>query len=580
VPHRSWLPGLALLLAACTPVAPPAPTPLPPPTSAPATATATTQAERVEPRPATPTPVPATPTAPAATPTPPAQPRPDLQAIVDEVAGHHTRNVGIVVQHLGTGQSASLGADQRFSAASLYKLFILATAAARLDSGDLDLSEVLTVSPAMTVGNPYADLLPGTRTSVDCALRTMVEMSGNTAADLLMRRLGVGAINAYMQSLGLRQSAITADGATTSAGDIARLLELIARAEAATPATSAHMLDLLAAQQQSDRLPAPLPLSVRVAHKTGELPGLRHDAGIVFAPSGPYLVVALVEDAPSETEARATIVDLSQAVYAAFEPGRPPAYRGLPPRLASEVFRVPDAEGRLELLADPRTQTAPLAPAGVAVATGADEVRARPEAMPDLLALQAAATSAGSPFWVSAGFEWPTDTDAAAALPTAWRLPCSMEAPVRRPDTGAARPTDKPPSASQRWLGTVLSVSDTTSRQPTAATEPASAAGRWLLAHAWEYGFVPALPESEQGQALGHEPWWLRWVGRDTAARLGSVASDRSYATRLLDELRRAQAELATQVSPNAARPAVDPTPCWVIATRSTQGCPSRWYFL
>ena len=439
MPHRSWLARLALvllLLAACTPVAPPAPSPLPPPTSAPATATATTQAERVEPRPTTPTPVPPIPTVAAPTPTP--APRPDLQPLIDEVAARHAGSIGLVVQHLGTGESASLGADQQFTAASLYKLFVLATAAARLDSGELDLSEVLTVTPAMTVGNPYADLLAGTRANVDCALRTMVEMSGNTAAALLMRRVGVSAINAHMQSLGLRQSAITADGATTSASDMARLLSLIARGEAASPATTAHMLELLAAQQQSDRLPAPLPLNVRVAHKTGELPGLRHDAGIVFAPSGPYLFVALVEDAPSETEARATIVDLSQAVYAAFEPGPPPSYRGLPPRLASEVFRVPDAEGRLELLADPRTQTAPLAPAGVAVATGADEVRARPEAMPDLLALQAAATSAGSPFWVSAGFEWPTDTDAAAALPTAWRLPCSMEMPARMPDSGAS----------------------------------------------------------------------------------------------------------------------------------------------
>lgn len=488
--------------------------------------------------------------------------------------------MGMVVQHLGTGASASLGANQRFTAASLYKLFILVTAAARLDSGDLDLSEVLTVTPAMAVGNPYADLQPGTRASVDCALRTMVEMSGNTAADLLMRRLGVGAINAHLQRLGLQQSAITADGATTSAADIARLLELIARGEAASPATTAHLLDLLAAQQHSDRLPAPLPLDVRVAHKTGELPGLRHDAGIVFAPSGPYLLVALVEDAPSETEARATIVDLSRAVYAAFEPGPPPAYRGLPPRVAAEVFRVPDAEGRLELLVDPRTETAPLAPAGVSVAIGADEVRARPEAIPDLLALQVAAAAAGSPFWVSAGFEGPTDADAAAALPTAWRLPCSMETPARTPDAGAAHAADRPPVASQRWLGTALSVSDAATRQPTAATESPSATGGWLLAHAWEYGFVPALPESEQGQALGHEPWWLRWVGRDTAARLRSTLADPSYASRLFDELRRAEAELAAQVSPNAARPAVDPTPCWVIATRSTQGCPSRWYFL
>ena len=44
--------------------------------------------------------------------------------------------------------------------------------------------------------------------------------------------------------------------------------------------------------------------------------------------------------------------------------------------------------------------------------------------------------------------------------------------------------------------------------------------GRWLLANAWQYGFIPALAESPQGKALGYEPWDLRWVGR-TMARKG-----------------------------------------------------------
>ena len=124
----------------------------------------------------------------------------------------------------------------------------------------------------------------------------------------------------------------------------ARPLESLAHDAASNKdQVSARMLDMLAHQQHSDRLPVPLPINVRVAHKTGELPNLRHDAGIVFAPGGAYLFVALVQSAASESAARTAIVDLSQAVYAALQPTGVTLYQGLPPRLAREIFDVPDA---------------------------------------------------------------------------------------------------------------------------------------------------------------------------------------------------------------------------------------------
>src|SRR5207247_8594948 len=153
-------------------------------------------------------------------------------------------------------------------------------------------------------------------------------------------------------------------------------------------------------RQQNDRLPLPLPLDVRVAHKTGELPGLRHDVGFVFAPSGAYVIAAFVQDAPDEAEARSTIVRLSRATDNALEPSGPPLYLGMPPRLAREVFRTPDTQGRMALLSDPRTETVPLDAAGLDLADDAGHVRLRPEAGPDLPSLHEAAGRAGGPPWV------------------------------------------------------------------------------------------------------------------------------------------------------------------------------------
>lgn len=46
-------------------------------------------------------------------------------------------------------------------------------------------------------------------------------------------------------------------------------------------------------------------------------------------------------------------------------------------------------------------------------------------------------------------------------------------------------------------------------------------AGRWLVAHAWEYGLVMSYPANHKSPArtcYGYEPWHYRWVGRAEAA--------------------------------------------------------------
>jgi beta-lactamase class A len=440
----------------------------------------------------------------------------------------------------------------------LYKLFILSTAMAAIESGSLDPQQVLTISPALVAADPYSDFLTGTRVTVDCALRTMVEMSGNSAADVLEERLGFGAINAQMRALGLRQSSLTADAAITTPRDMALLLAAIGRGEAVSPSASERMLELLSNQEQNDRIPVPLPMNVRVAHKTGELPGLRHDVAIVFAPSGPYVLATLVQDAPDEAEARATIVDLSWATYAAFEPGGPQLYLGLPPRLAREVFRLADAQQRMAILADPRTETVRLADLGLEIADGS-ATRLRPEAVPDLIALQRAAQAAGASFSVRSGFLRPTQAEADKAVPVSWLEPCQVTQATRMADL---KVKDESPTGLQHWLGTVVTL------------DGSAQSASWLGQHAWEYGFVPSLPEATTSEQP--EAWTWRWVGRPMAARVQPAIDAPDYATRLRAELARALAELQAPDRQIWGQS----TQCWTIATASGQGCAARWYFL
>ncbi len=392
-----------------------------------------------------PTPTPTAQATPTFTPSPTSSvPVPPILAAV---ASRHQARMGIYVYHFGNGQVLQLNADQRFRAASLYKLVVLFDAYQRLAAGTLRPDEVLAMSQAALDAEPYAEWPLGTRTTVACALDAMVVISSNAAAAMLLERLGgEPQVTANARSWGLTENTeITKERAFTSPRDVAHLLITIATDQSISPEAGASMRGILAAQRRNDRIPLPLPLELTVAHKTGELNRLRHDAGIVYAPSGPYLIVAMVEGAPSDAAARAAILDLSREMYGYFERTPVPSFLGLPPRLALEVLQRPDEQGRLVPLWDPDSQTIPLRDARVALAPGAEGSALREFVVPDLVALQAAATQAGSPFWVTAGYRAPRPSELRFVDPSATEPPCSVEIPARAVQGGV----DIPPRVEQ-----------------------------------------------------------------------------------------------------------------------------------
>jgi beta-lactamase class A len=244
------------------------------------------------------------------------QSSPGLQAAIASALPEDPGRLGMYVEHLGTQEQASIAPEEVLRSASLYKLFVLYAAYGAIQRGELRPDEVLTASPRAIEAEPYAEWGPGAQAMVSEALELMISSSHNAAAAVVVERLGgPGPVTAEIQRAGLRQTEITGSTAFTSAADVASVLKAIATERAVSPPASQEMLQLLLEQEQRDRLPLPLPYGVEVAHKTGELPHLRHDAGIVYAPSGPYVFVALVDDAPSDGSAQETIVAVSRAVY-------------------------------------------------------------------------------------------------------------------------------------------------------------------------------------------------------------------------------------------------------------------------
>lgn len=224
---------------------------------------------------------------------------PALENVVWSVIGSAPGTWAVLIKHLDTGERVAINADTQMNVASLYKLQVLYAAYVDERAGRLSLNEMLPEG-----------------WTVRQALRAMITVSDNDAAYALLRRIGTDRVNAMMYDLGLTQSYIDEWGWST-ARETAILLEMIALGEAVDPAASRAMRSLLFDQQINDRIPLYLPPGI-VAHKTGELPGIRNDAGIVYGPSGPYLMVVVTSDLPDEDYGASIIADLSLAVYQYF----------------------------------------------------------------------------------------------------------------------------------------------------------------------------------------------------------------------------------------------------------------------
>jgi beta-lactamase class A len=157
----------------------------------------------------------------------------------------------------------------------------------------------------------------------------MISTSSNLATNLLLDLVGLETVQRSLDELGLDgidirrgvederafevgiNNRVTADG-------LAALLRLIAEERAFTPELSREMLDILHAQEFRDGIPARLPRAVRVAHKTGDISTIAHDAGVVY-PEGrkPYVIAVLTEWSPDAAGRAAAIAEVSHAVYEA-----------------------------------------------------------------------------------------------------------------------------------------------------------------------------------------------------------------------------------------------------------------------
>jgi beta-lactamase class A len=234
--------------------------------------------------------------------------------------GTEAPHVSVVVKNLGDGRGVSIGSDRVYYAASLYKTWVMLELFHQREAGFIDFGEEFIVSDYYSeLGLNPGELEVCSRTTIDHAMRRMMRISDNVAANMLLDRAGVTNTNNALRNLGLAVTGVSGGSLPTTAGGTAHLLEAIARGRAVSEGASLEMFALLASESIADRIPALLPPGTVVAHKTGNWETATHDAGIVISPGARYLFVALT-DYGYRDDGATPIARLSRAVYDYYNP--------------------------------------------------------------------------------------------------------------------------------------------------------------------------------------------------------------------------------------------------------------------
>lgn len=241
--------------------------------------------------------------------------------IGDELSGT-TGSYGIVILNLKTGEGYYLNDQKKFVTASLYKLWVMATAYNQIQNGKLKETDVLseeadTLNKKFNIASESAEITSGKITyRVDNALQKMITISDNYAAFLLTSKVKLENVANYLDDNTFIDSKIGSNGhyPTTTALDIALFIAKLYKGDLANPEYTDKMLTLLRGQRLNNKIPKHLPGYISVMHKTGELDNVTHDAGIVETLYGDYIIVILSES-KNPSQASDVIANISLAVY-------------------------------------------------------------------------------------------------------------------------------------------------------------------------------------------------------------------------------------------------------------------------
>lgn len=269
----------------------------------------------------------------------PARTLPEAKEAIEARVAQSGAEVAIAFQTLDGRQEWFLRADEAFHAASTMKIPVMIELYRQEKQGKLKLSDPLRIQNefhSIVDGSVFrlsasddseASLYQaeGQTRSLSQLCELMITESSNFATNLLIEKLGVENIRATVHALGADGMNVLrgvqdlkafdrGENNTTTARALLVLLRAIANGKAADAQASRKMIAILERQKFNESIPAGLPPGIKVAHKTGEITKIHHDAAIVYA-KRPFILVILVRGMEDPKASAALMADITRLLY-------------------------------------------------------------------------------------------------------------------------------------------------------------------------------------------------------------------------------------------------------------------------
>lgn len=255
-----------------------------------------------------------------------------LESSIGQVDQHLDGVMGVAIEDLSTGDHFFLHEDEIFAQASSIKVTVLANLYLQAQQGKLKLTDPYTVQSSDLV--PDSDIMNGltpgvTRVTLRDLATMVMAVSDNSAANVLIDRVGMQNVNAMLDSLGLthtrlRRKMMDLEAAKQGRENISTpremmvLLEAIYHEKLLNKEMTADFFRVFSTNHASF-IPRDLPPDLKVADKEGELEAVRNDSGIVFVEGRPYVICVMTGYLRNEREGEEAITKVSLDTWRMFD---------------------------------------------------------------------------------------------------------------------------------------------------------------------------------------------------------------------------------------------------------------------
>jgi beta-lactamase class A len=261
-------------------------------------------------------------------------------AIIDKLLAIEG-DFAVSFKNLANGESMQINSKESFHAASTMKTPVMIEVYKQALAGKFKLSDSIIIK------NEFKSIVDGSKYKMDLSVDSddaiynkiskkmsvyqlvyqMITVSSNLATNILIDKVGAKNVKVTMQTLGAKDMNVLRGvedtkafkaglNNTTTAYDLMLIFEKLATNKILDGKQCEAMLKILFDQKFNEIIPAKLPKTVKVAHKTGNITGVQHDSGIVYLPNGKkYVIVLLSKNLEDENAGVKALAEVSEMIY-------------------------------------------------------------------------------------------------------------------------------------------------------------------------------------------------------------------------------------------------------------------------